>query len=435
MAEKKSFNDKLMDFVMDKLAGPISKAADNVVVSAIKDGLVGATPVIILGSIFLLLAIVGQPWIGNGGPLIPALSPLTGQFLVAYNLTMNILSLYACIGIAMSYAKHYKMDLLGSALMSLMSFLLITTNVVNDGTISIAPFAASGLFAAIISSIFAVWVYRMCIQKNLVIKMPAGVPQGVGNAFSALIPFVIVAIVTWGLRSIVGFDIISLLSTIMKPLFAATDNIVVFTIRIFLGNILWSVGLHGDNMLNPIITPLLVNWIAENGKAVSEGVDLYHLPHIWTMAVERMSIWTSAAWGLLFWMWRSKVKYVKAMAAACTPAAIFTITEPLIFGLPIVMNPFLLIPFVLSATVSAIVTYGSMAIHLVARPFIELPWATPPPVFAYLATGGDWKAVVVVVVNFLIGVVIYYPFFKTFEKNELEKEKELASEEANAQVE
>jgi PTS system cellobiose-specific IIC component len=84
----------------------------------------------------------------------------------------------------------------------------------------------------------------------------------------------------------------------------------------------------------------------------------------------------------------------------------------------------------LSSTVASIVSYGAMALHLVARPFIELPWATPPPVFAYIATGGDLKAVLLVVINFLIGIAMYYPFFKAFEKAEMKKEAEAAGENA-----
>ncbi|WP_422446770.1 PTS sugar transporter subunit IIC [Thermoanaerobacterium sp. DL9XJH110] len=428
MEKNNSLNDKIVSFVMDKLAGPMSKVADNVILNAVRDGLVGATPVIILGSIFLLLAALGQPWIGKGEPLIPSMSPYSDKFLVLFNLTMNILSLYVSIGIAMSYAKHYKLDFLSAALLGVMSFLLITTNIVKDGTISIGPFSAVGLFAAIVVSIFSVWVYRMCIEKNLIIKMPPGVPQGVGNAFSALIPFVIVAGVTWGIRTIIGFDLVAFLSTLMKPIFSAADSIVAFTARVFIGMLLWSTGLHGDNMLAPITQPLLAAWVAENAKALSSGAPVTNLPHIWTTALERMVLWTSSAWGLLFWMYKSKLKHIKALAVACTPAAIFTIIEPLVFGLPVVMNPYFIIPFILSATVAAFVTYGAIALHLASRVFVELPWATPPPIYAYLGTGGDWRAVLLVVINFLIGVVIYYPFFKAFEKSEIEKEQEFNTE-------
>ena len=434
MEKKTSFNDKIIAFVMDKLAGPMGKIGDNVIMTSIRDGLIGATPVIIIGSIFLLLAVVGQPWIGKGGPLLPFLTPFSDKFLVAYSLTMSILSLYVAIGIAMSYAKHYKLDQMTAAMMGVMSFILITTNEVKDGAIAVGSWGAEGLFAAISVSLLSVWIYRICKEKNLIIKMPPGVPQGVGNAFSALIPFAIVIIIAWGIRTVIGFNLVAFLSEVMKPLFAVTDNIGVFAGRIFTGMLFWSVGLHGDNMIIPIITPLQTAWVAENAKALASGVSPYDLPYVWTMGVERMVLWTSSAWGLLFWMFRSKVKYIKALAAACTPAAIFTIIEPLVFGLPIVMSPFLIIPFILSATIAGIVTYGAMALHLCARLFIDLPWATPPPLYAYLGTGGDWKAVLLVVINFLIGVIIYYPFFKAFEKSDLEKESQKELELTAAQT-
>lgn len=420
--EKNSFSDSVVAFVMDKLAEPMSKLGDNVILSSIRDGLVGATPIIVIGSLFLLLGTMGQPWIGEGGPLLPFLAPYSGKFLTAFSLTMNCLALYASISTAISYAKHYKLDLLGSGLLGLMAFLLITTSDIKDGTISLAPFAASGLMAALIAAVFSVWVYHLCKIKNLVIRMPRGVPQGVGNAFSALIPFVIVAIVTWGIRSMGGFDFVGFLGTVMKPVFAATDNIVAYTFKTFLQMLLWVCGLHGDNMLAAIVQPLVLSNVAENAKALSSGVPINELPYIWTTGLERMTVWPAAAWPLIFWMYTSKVTYVRALAGACTPAAIFTIIEPLVFGLPVVMNPYLLIPFILSATVAGFVVYGAMALHVTSRVFIELPWATPPPVFAYLATGGDWKAVGLVGVSFLIGLVIYYPFFKVFEKSELAKE-------------
>lgn len=423
MTNKGGFNDKVVSFVNERLAGSMSKLEENILLASIKDGLTGATPIIILGSLFLLLAVVGQPWVGRGGPIIPFLSPYSNNLLVAFNLTMGILSLYTCIGIAMSYGKRCKLDLLSSALIGLMSFLLITTNDIKDGSISIAAFGASGLFTAIISSIFAVWIYGLCLKGNLIIKMPKGVPQGVGNAFSALIPFAIVGVTAWGIRTFLGFDLTTSLSAIIKPLFQATDNIFVFTAKILTSMLLWVCGIHGDNMLEPIFSPLKTAWIADNAAAAAKGVALTNLPHIWTQGVERMVIWTSSAWGLIFWMWTSKVKYIKSFAAVCTPAGVFTIIEPLLFGLPLVMNPIFIIPFILSATIASIVTYGAMLLHLCSRLFIDLPWATPPPIYAYLGTGGDWRAVVLVAINFFIGVVIYYPFFKAFEKSELEKER------------
>lgn len=419
--ETKGFGEKINDFIMNKIAAPLARFGEIPVVTAIKDGLVASIPIIIIGSIFLLIGMLGLPGSFTEKAVIPAFSSLTPKFLMLYNLTMNFLALYVAVAIAVSYAKIKKMDLLSSALLGLGAFLLMTIGEITDGAITVQPFSAQGLFTAIIVALLSVKIMELCIKNNIVIKMPDGVPPAVGNAFSALIPYAIVFVLTWLVRTVLGFDLVNFMAVVLTPLFAGVDNIFVFAARVFAEMLLWTVGMHGTAMVDTIFAPLRLQWVAENAAALAEGVSRYKLPYIWTTYTERMAIWPSAAWGLLFWMYFSKVKTVKVLAIAATPAALFTIVEPIIFGVPIVMNPFFLIPFVLSAAVASAVTYLSMQIGLVARVFIELPWATPPFIGGFLATG-DWKAVILVMINFAIGVAIYYPFFKAFEKDQLQKQ-------------
>jgi len=416
---KKSITNKVSSLV-DKLAGPMGKFGEFPIVVALKDGLVATIPIIIIGSIFLLIAMLGMENTFKEGYAIPAMASFSPKLLVIYSLTMNFMALYAAVSIGMAYGRIYNLDPINSAIISLGSFLLVTINGTSDNMISVSSFAPQGLFTAMAVSIFSVWIYRICIEKNLVIKMPKGVPQGIGNAFSALIPFTIVFIIVWLIRTVLNFDLVSFMATVLQPVFNAADNIVVFTTKIFTELLLWSTGMHGTIMLDSIFGPLKTVWIGENAQAISEGVKATELPHIWTNVTERMVIWVASAWGLMFWMWTSKLKSARAIAIAATPAAIFTIIEPLVFGLPIVFNPFLIIPFILSGTVAAFVTYGIFELGIINRVFVELPWATPPFIAGPLATG-DWKSLLLVIINFLIGVVIYYPFWKAYERNEQKK--------------
>lgn len=420
--ENKGFGEKLNDIIMNKVAAPLAKFGDIPVVSAIKDGLVASIPIIIIGSLFLLIGMLGMPGSFTENAVIPAFTDLTPKFLMLYNLTMNFLALYVAVTIAVSYAKMKDLDLLSAAILGLGAFLLMTIGEITDGSITIQSFSAQGLFTAIIVALLSVKILELCIKHKIIIKMPDGVPPGVGNAFSALIPYAIVFILTWFLRTILGFDLVEFMAVVLTPLFAGVDNIFVFVARVFAEMLLWTVGMHGTAMVDTIFAPLRLQWVAENAAALAEGVSRFELPYIWTSYTERMAIWPSAAWGLLFWMYFSRVKTIKVLAIAATPAAIFTIVEPIIFGVPLVMNPFLLIPFILSASVASAVTYLSMQLGIVARVFVEIPWATPPFIGAFLATG-DWKAVVLVMINFTIGVFIYYPFFKAFEKDQLQKQK------------
>jgi PTS system cellobiose-specific IIC component len=138
--------------------------------------------------------------------------------------------------------------------------------------------------------------------------------------------------------------------------------------------------------------------------------------------IDRLTGWTAAVWPLVFLMIRSKVKYLKALGIACLPAAIFTIVEPVVFGLPLALNPFLFVPFLVVTAVSSTVGYLMMQFGFVARFYASLPWATPPFLLGPLGTG-DWKSIIIVVVSFVIGLVIYFPFWRQFEKSCLEKEK------------
>mgnify|MGYP000928633338 CR=1 FL=1 len=417
--KKKNFMDRMTDVVIDKLAGPMGKFASLKPMLVIKDGLVAITPVILVGSLFLLIQLLGQPVIGGSGkPLIPALAPFAEKIGLVNSLTMGFMSFYAAIAFSVCYARVYKLDQLTMAIMGASAFMLINIDKVSDGAIQVGNFGAAGIFAAMVTVFASGWIYRFCTRKNLVIKMPEGVPQGVGNAFTSLIPFAIVFVIAWAVRTLMGIDLSSVFTMIFSPIFKAADNIGLFTLRCFISQTFWGVGIHGDNILAPVLGPLNLLWIGENNKAAMAGVALTQLPHIWTEATERCVLFTSSEWGLLFWMYFSKKKSTKAMAVACTPSAIFCIIEPLVFGLPIVMNPILIIPWILSATIAGFVGYGIFALGLCNRFFVLMPWATPPPILAFLGTGGDWRAILVVIVSFLIGVIVYYPFVKAWERQE-----------------
>lgn len=417
---KKSFSDTVQDATI-KLSKPLGKIASIPCISAIQEGLVTITPVIIIGSIFLILGIMGQPWIGDSGePLVKFLVPYSEKFLLLNDMTMGFISLYAAICIAMSYSEKLKLNSKTGAVLGLATFLLININFINEGQIAVRYFSAAGLFVAIISSVISVKLYKWLVDKKLTIRLPDSVPPNVGNAFSALIPFLIIFTIAWTIRTLLGFDLAGWFEKLLLPFFNAADNIFMFTTKMTLDFSLWSVGLHGGNMLAPIFSPFVAMWTAENAAAVAAG----NVPtHIWAGSMDRMTGWVSTVWPLLFLLYKSKVKHHKVFAIACIPAAIFGIVEPVIFGLPLALNPFLFIPFIFTTIVTSALTYFAFQIGLVAKFFVELPWATPAFILGPLGTGGDFRTLILIAVNFIVGLIIFYPFFKIYEQHELENEK------------
>lgn len=433
MQEKRSFFDGITDFTM-KIAEPMGRFAEKPWVSALQGGMIAIMPIVIIGSLFMVLGALGQPWIGDSGqPLLPFLAPYAGKILNVFRFTMNFLGLYAAVTIAMSYAEKLDVDPKAAGLLSLATFFLMTqsgtsiTGVVKDAAgadvafsvagIPVSSFSASGLFTAIIVGLLSVRIYKFIVDKKITIRMPDSVPPNIGNAFTSLIPYAVVLTIAWVIRTMLGFDLATWVTTLLLPIFNAADNIVMYTIRMTLGNLLWSAGLHGDNMLNPVIAPFLTQWVADNAAALEAGKVL---PHIWTGQLERMNGWTATVWPLLILLFQSKVPHHRTFAFAALPAAVFTIIEPVMFGLPLALNPMLIIPFLLSTVVSSIFTYGAVLVGFVGKFFAALPWATPPFILGPAASG-DWKWIIVIAINVVIGYVIFLPFFKVYEKKELEK--------------
>ena len=429
---KRSPLDAVMDKVM-ALAEPLNKFANLPAIAAVQDGLIAVMPLILIGSISLVISLLGTDSIG-GVMVLPFLAPFVSQIQVINSLTMGFLGIYAAITIPASYAEKQGLDVKTASLLGLAIFFMFTLNGLNeDGSIATTAFGATGLFAIIVSSLVGVWIYQILVKADITIKMPAGVPPAVGAAFTSLIPFAIVLAICWVIRTMLDFDFVSFLTTFLTPLVGAADNIFIYTLDRTVSSLLWACGLHGDNMwTTPIFSAFQLIWTDENAAAKVAGEAL---PHVWTYSgIDRISTWPALVWPLIFLMIRSKVKYLRTLGWACLPAAVCTIVEPVIFGLPVALNPFLLIPFVLISVIVAVLTYGSFALGIFAKFFTTLPWATPPFILAPLGTG-DIFTVAVPVIAFLIGLVIYLPFWRMFEKNLLEKqEAEEAAEKAAAEA-
>lgn len=414
--KKKSFNDKMFEIIDSKLGPVFSKIGENKIVRTISGGMMLTVGVLTIGSILLMLF-----GLATNYKFFSFLAPIAGPLLIGYQLTMGLTGLFVAVAISGTYAKQYNMEILSSSITGLAAFILLTSTV-TDGAVAITNLGAQGIVAAIISSLVAMSILRLFKEKNITIKMPDGVPPEIAATFSSLIPSFLVLVLMWLIKSVFNFDLVSAVQALLTPIFSAVDSIGAFSLRYLLGQAVWSVGLHADAILTGITGPLTSTWIVANADAAAAGVAATKLPYIWTASTERMVGWTASVWGLMFWLLRSKSKKLRTIATAGLPSAIFTIIEPILFGLPIVFNPYLIVPFILSATVAAIFTYGVMALGLVSRFYVALPWITPPPILGFLGTGGDWKMVIVVIINTIIGILIYAPFFKAYEKSELEKE-------------
>ncbi len=290
---------------------------------------------------------------------------------------------------------------------------------------------------AILIALLSTEIYRFVNDRNLVIRMPEGVPPAVAKSFLALIPGFCVLAVVLALRLLVEAtpfgDINTMITELVGiPMSHVGGSLPGMIISVLLIGILWMLGLHGDTIVLVFIRPVWLSNMSENLEAFQNGLPI---PHIITQ--QFYDLWiapggTGALLGLvIFMILRSRSVQMKQLGKIAAPGSLFNISEPMVFGIPIVMNPYLVVPFILTPVVLVIVSYVAMTTGLVAKPAgIALPFTTPIVVSGYLATGGHISGSVLQIVNLGISLVMYYPFFRIWDN--LKYREEMASKSQQA---
>lgn len=419
------------NFLDQKLSGPMAKIANERHLRAIRDGIVATLPLVIVGSFFLVFSNFPLPetygfkiWLMENA----------ARIVLPYRMTMAIMTLYATFGIGYSLAKSYDVDPLSGGILATTAFLLTFTPVniaanldagLAGWAIGLGNMGGAGMFVGIITSMLAVEIYRLCVQKNLTIKMPEQVPPAVSRSFEALFAAGIVILFFGGITYWAGFDWHSFISNLVKPIISAADSLISVILQVLLTCFFWVFGIHGVSIVGAVARPFWVILRDANITAAAAGVAGTALPQIAAEEFFQWFIWiggSGATIGLAISMLTAKSAYLKSLGRTSIVPAIFNINEPLVFGTPIVMNPILMIPFILTPIVLATISWIAMSFGLVNRVSATPPWTLPGPIGAFLATGADWRAIVLSILLIIVSVVIYYPFVKMYDKRLLLEE-------------
>lgn len=424
--------EKLLSWIEDKLMPIAFKLSNQRHMRSIRKGIVATLPLTIVGSFFVILLNVPI----NG--YAEFIAPYKAIIDVPFRFTVGILALYATYGIGAALANSYNLDEVSGGMLSTVAFLISTVvpiqvtqpieGVIGSGRyLNIANLSSSSLFGAIVASIVSVEIYRIMKQKNITIKMPDGVPPEVSNSFGAMMPAFVIIILFWILRHFLNFDISAVLSDLLMPLknILAGNSLLGGLLTVFLITFFWVLGIHGPAIMGPVIRPIWDVAIAENMDAFANGVSSTNLPNIFTEQFLQWFIWiggAGATLALVVLFLSSKSKYLKSLGKLSFLPGLFNINEPIIFGAPIVMNPILAIPFMLAPMVMTTLTYFLTVSGVIPMMMARLPFTMPSPIAAVMSTDWNVMAGILVIVNFIIALVIYYPFFKMFEKQQLERE-------------
>ena len=411
--------DKFLDTLQEKL-GPIAyKLNENRYLSAIKSGFFGAMSLLIIGSIFLLFANLPIPGYADFMAGIFGAN-WTEFFMVPYNMTMNIMTLFVMIGISQDLSKHYGLDDLAGIIYGIVGFLILTPTLLSADDASGIPMgnlSASGLFLGMMSAVFAVEIIRWVLARGWKLSMPDSVPSNVAKSFDALIPGLFVILIFNILRMVFALTPYEtaqsfIFEIIQAPLTSLGATLPATVLVLILETLLFSFGLHGPNILGAVMQPIWLTLTAENADAYAAGAELPNIVNYQFYANFIKIGGAGSTLGLaLLCLFVARSTQFKTLGRLAIGPGLFNINEPLIFGMPIVLNPILMIPFILTPVILAILTYFVMSIGLVPLTNgVNIPWTTPPLFSGFLISG--WRGAVWQIVETVISAAIFYPFFK-----------------------
>ncbi len=445
MEEQKGFFGLLDKYLM----GPMGKLASYKVVRAITAAGMAAVPFTIVGSMFLVFSILPQAfsfWPVVADIFSASFDKFTSLYMVANTATMGCLSLYFALAIGYEltkiYAEEEELNLtpLNGALLSLFAFIMTIPQIIfENGSMSavsslkegavvvdgwamgggVSRFGTTGIFTAIIMAVAAVLLYRMCVKNNWVIKMPESVPEGVSRGFTALIPSFVVAFFVIFLNGVLvalGTDIFKVIAIPFSFVGNLTNTWIGLVIIYLLTQALWIVGIHGANIIFAFVSPIALANMSLN-VAGERMIVAGEFSNMFVIAGG-----SGATLGLCIWLaTRARSEQLSAIGKAAIVPGIFNINEPLIFGIPIIYNPALAIPFMLAPIASMTVYYFSMKLNLINAVVAQVPWPTPVGIGAFLGTA-DWRAIIVSIICTIVAFLVYYPFIRAYDNKLLKEE-------------
>ncbi|MED4958093.1 PTS transporter subunit EIIC [Paenibacillus macerans] len=412
-----------------KLQRAAGKIQQNRYMSAISNGLMSTLPFLIIGAFATLFSALAWE------PYQNFIAPVKGIIGLASTMTTGIIALYAVFFIAYRLAQAFDKDPLLPAATALLSFLIVTPVQTFD-TVRALPLqwlGAQGLFVAMIVGLLAARLYIWIVDRNWTLKMPDSVPPTVVKTFSGLIPAILVAlvfVVVAGLFMQTSFGTVHefIYTYLQVPLEGLGGSLGALIIAVLIMQALWMFGIHGAIVILAIVKPIWMSLDLANLEAFQAGAPL---PNI--IGVAFWSIFCNYAPMLgfaLLLVFMAKSKQLRTIGKLGLPGTFFSIHEPLIFGIPVVLNPILAIPFVAAPLVCAVLGYAATTIGLLPAPIgIYPPFGTPIVALGFIE--GSWKLAAAQLVLVPICMLIYYPFFRALDKQLLNKER--AAEEKNKQ--
>lgn len=437
-SEKGGFKSKFMTFVEEKVAPPLIKISNIRYLQTLQRAfmilmpymVIGATATLVLNLPGLFAEGTGLNMPGVAEFLTKVLTPIKPGLFQMVFVTLNVITLVLVVLNGYFLGEHYsredhQVNAVASGIVALVSFIAF----IDFSTLSenfdwpTYIMGSPSLFFGILISIISVEIYRFLINKKITIKMPESVPPMVATAFVSMIPVtVVVLIMSFVGQGIPGFDLMAIINNYSQKLVVGGSGPVAQFIGFFLDRLLWFVGLHGSNIVGSVMSPVWTTMITDNINAFNAGNPIpYMFTNQWINFYVRVSLFPIALLAM-----RSKVEKFRVLGKLSIVGTIFNIAEPIMFGLPIVLNPLMFVPWVLGFSLTFIFN-AILGVLSITPPMVAMVvWTMPAPLAAFIGSGFKVTAMLISLLNYVLIFFIFLPFFRVMEKQELEKEEEYA---------
>ena len=430
--------NKFMSFMENKFIPVATRISNNKVIQAVSRGSMSLMPIIIVGAIFSLL---GSMNIASYQEFIKTIKlDVFLGFVPA--VTINAIGLYMAFFVAYHAADVFDKKEMRTnvGILSVVSYLILTPlqSVMANGAfqptinLDMKYLGSSGAFTAILTGLVVAKIYQVIIDKNLTIKMPASVPLQVSKSFTDIIPAFFIFVLFSLIRFVFSFtengSVTDYIYHILQvPLQNLTGSLATFIIILLVAQLLWFFGIHGSYTVLPILMPIWIGYIESNIAANAAGQPI---PHIWNFGMYDLLCIGGAGstLGLVLVMTlTAKSDRFKKFSKLVTLPGIFNINEPLIFGMPIILNPIMLVPFIFTPLLILLIGYSLMVMGIVNTPIgLFLPGSTPVGFSGFLQ--GGWTLAAYQVFSVILSAFIYFPFFRVMDNTALREEKENSDE-------
>lgn len=443
-----------LDILQEKLTPIAAKIGNQKFLVALRDSFVGTMPVIMTGSVALLINafLVDLPDQFHLTQITKTFQWLVDINSLIFKGSIPIVSLLFIFCLGVNIAKIYKSDTTSSGLVALASFVISIDNSITKtftlpdklgsglaklvegvdglkvsghdlsvtigGALSGAQINARGYFTAIFVGFVASIIFCKAMNKKWVIKLPDSVPPAIMKPFMSIIPgflaMYVVGIFTYVFNSISHDVFIEWIYKVLQlPLLGLSQSFLAVILLVLLNKLFWFFGLHGGNVLAPIMEGLFGVAMLANLEAYQNG---QAIPYLWNSGSFGAFVWFDGLALVIAILLQSRNSHYREVAKLGLAPVLFNIGEPVNYGLPVVLNPILFIPYIVGPCLMAIVSYLATSLGLVSPVTQNVTWVMPPVLYGFFSTAFDWRAIILSLVCLLVGTLVYIPFIKMADK-------------------